>query len=245
MHRLLYLFSALALASEVPSAESLLDRFIEVSGGPAAYESLKSQKVVAEIEFVGQGIKGTTTQLSIHPLRSHTTMELAGLGKMFSGVWDGVVWESSAMQGQRLANGAERSLMLRLNDIQAAANWRKYYSKVETEAEEEVLGERCYRIVSTPQDGGKPEYTWLAKDSGLLRKYRFTLVSPMGEIPMEIEASDYRKVGNLLLPHQTLQSVGPQKISSKIREISLAPDLSPNELEPPAEIKTLIAKQKP
>lgn len=121
----LLLLGCLVKAADLPTAESLLDRFVEATGGKAAYSQLKSQITRTEIEFVGAGIKGTNTSLNVYPNRAHTTMELTGLGKMYSGNWDGNVWESSAMQGQRLVTGAERSMMLRLTDIRAAADWRK------------------------------------------------------------------------------------------------------------------------
>ena len=65
---------------------------IELTGGVASYKTLKSQSIKAEFKFVGQGLKGTTTTLSVYPGRSNTTMELSGLGKIHSGGWDGIVW---------------------------------------------------------------------------------------------------------------------------------------------------------
>jgi hypothetical protein len=65
----------------------------------------------------------------------------------------------------------------------------------------------------------------------------------MGEIPISILVSDYRKVGSFLLPHRSLQSMGPQKMDTKIVEIVLNADIDSSKLEPPAEIKALIAKE--
>lgn len=238
------LLTALASAADLPKGEALMDRFVEATGGAAAYNALKTQTIRAEIEFVGQGIKGTNTTLNIYPEKTLTTMELAGLGKIHSGVWDGTVWESSAIQGQRLAKGEERNLSLRMNDIRAAANWRKYYDSVTTEAEETIEGQACYRVVAKPKDDGKIETSWYAKDTGLVVRTKMTLVSQMGELPLEITVSDYRKVGPFLLPHQSIQQMGPQKIASKIKEIQLDSKLDASQLEPPAEIKALIAKEK-
>lgn len=238
------LIASLASAADLPSAESLMDKFVEATGGKTAYSQLKSQIIRSDIEFVGQAIKGSNTTFSVYPNRVHTTMDLTGLGKMYSGNWDGNVWESSAIQGQRLLTGAERSLMLRLNDIRAAADWRKYYTSLTTEAEETIDGQTCYRVVSIPKDGGKPETSWFLKDSGLVYRTRMTLISQMGEIPLEITVSDYRKVGPFLMPHVSTQQIGPQKMSSKIKEILYDTKIEEAQLEPPAEIKALIAKDK-
>lgn len=236
------LIASVATAADLPTAESLMDKFVEATGGKAAYSQLKSQTVRSEIEFVGQGIKGSSTTLSVYPNRVHTTLELGGIGKMYSGNWDGNVWESSAMQGHRLLTGVERSIMLRLNDIRAAADWRKYYASVTTEAEETVDGKSCFRVVSIPKDGGKPETSWLLKDSGLVYRTRMTLITQMGEIPLEITVGDYQKVGPFLLPHTTTQQIGPQKMSNKILEVRFDSTIEDQQLEPPAEIKALIAK---
>ena len=239
----LILLASTTAAADLPKGEALMDRFVELTGGVASYKGLKSQSVKSEIEFVGQGLKGTTTTLSVHPGRTNTTMELTGLGKIHSGGWDGVVWESSAMQGQRLVKGAERSMMLRLNDIRAAADWRKYYETATTEAEETVEGQACYRVVAKPKDAGKPETSWFSKATGLVVKTEFTLVSAMGELPISILVSDYRKVGAFLLPHRSIQSMGPQKMDNKIIELLINPEIEEAKLEPPADIKALIAKE--
>ena len=240
----LLLLTSFATAADLPSAESLMDGFVKTTGGASAYGALKSQSVRAEVEFLGQGIKGNSTTRSIYPNRTLSTMELAGLGKIHSGIWEGTVWESSAIQGQRLAKGEERNLSLRINDIRAAANWRQYYTSVTTVAEETIDGKTCFRVEAKPKDGGKPEFSWFSKDTGLVVKTKMTMVSPMGELPIEIEVSDYRKVGEFLLPHHSIQSMGPQKILSKIVEIQFNPTIDTTELAPPAEIQALIAKDK-
>ena len=147
------------------------------------------------------------------------------------------------MQGQRLVKGAERNILLRLNDIRAAADWRKYYDSATTEAEETIEGHPCYRVISKPKDGGKPETTWFSKESGLMVKTQFTLVSAMGEVPISILISDYRKAGAFFLPHRFIQSMRLQKMDNKIVEIVLNTDIEEAKLEPPADIKALIAKE--
>ncbi len=244
MIRSLLFFTTLSLvAADLPPAEQILDRYTEATGGAAAYQALRSQRITADIEFVGQGIKGTSTQLALTTGHATTVLELAGLGKMHSGVWNGHVWESSAMQGQRLATGAERDLQIRMNDPQAAIHWRKHYTSVTTEAEEDINGEACYRVLAQPTSG-KPETSWYSKSTGLLVKARVTIVSPMGEIPMEILASDYRPVGPFRIAHKSIQQIGPQKIASTIREAVFNEALEMKQLQPPPEIEALIAKAK-
>lgn len=238
------LLTTMGLAAELPTAEALYDRYIEATGGAKAYRAIRTRMTKADVEFAGQGIKGTNTTWADGNKRSMTVMELQGLGKMYSGVWDGVVWESSALQGQRLAKGVEKSTMLRLNDMQAALDWRKYYSKAVTEAEETVDGVAMYRVVATPNDGGKPETWWFRKDNGLLEKSKMTMVTAMGELPMEIVMKEYKQFGDLLLPVKMVQAVGPQKILTTLVSVEANVEVKPEQLTPPAEIQELIKKEK-
>ncbi|MCX6612431.1 MAG: hypothetical protein NTW74_16460 [Acidobacteria bacterium] len=139
----LILLASTTAAADLPKGEVLMDRFVELTGGVAAYKDLKSQSIKSEIEFVG----------------------------------------------------------------------------------------------------GKPETSWFSKATGLVVKTEFTLVSAMGELPISILVSDYRKVGAFLLPHRSIQSMGPQKMDNKIIELLINPEIEEAKLEPPADIKALIAKE--
>lgn len=238
------LAATLTLAAELPSGETILARYIESTGGEESYRALKSQSIRATIEFVGQGIKGTTLTHTISPGRTRTQMELSGIGKIEAGGIDGLVWEASAVQGPRILKGEERAFQIRLSDLRALLHWQQYFDSLTTEAEESIDGQAAYKVAFKVKSSGKIEYNWYAKDSGLLLKSRFTLVSPMGELPVESTLSDYRKVNGRPIPHKSVQSIGPQKISTTVEELTFNPDLDAATFEPPADIKALAAKQR-
>ncbi len=48
-------------AAQEPAAAAILDRYVEVTGGKAAYLGLKSQTAKGKMEFAGQGITGALT----------------------------------------------------------------------------------------------------------------------------------------------------------------------------------------
>ena len=60
-------------------------------------------------------------------------------------------------------------------------------------------GEDCYKVLLTPATG-KPETQFYSKKSGLLLKTTATAVSPMGEVAVEVEVSDYKNFDGILLP---------------------------------------------
>src|SRR5882724_3473202 len=113
------------VSAPLPKAESILDRYIEVTGGKAIYEMRKSEVTVAKLEMAAQGIKGTLTVFAMAPDKVYTTMELEGVGKIESGVANGVSWEKSFMQGPRIREGAEKVDSLRDATFNAPLHWRK------------------------------------------------------------------------------------------------------------------------
>lgn len=240
----LLLSSFTLVAAELPKADTLMDGYVTATGGAEAYRAIKTMVIKSKIEFAGQGIKGTSTAYNLYPDRTYQVMELGGIGKIETGTWDGTAWQHSAMQGSRLASGEEKQMSLRLANIYRVVDWRKDWATAETEAEEEVEGQPCYRVLLKAHAGGKPVYLWVAKKDGLTIKTRMTMVSPMGELQIDSITSDYRKVGGILLPHKVTQAMGPQKIVSEVEQVLTNEGVDNAKVTPPQEILALMAKEK-
>jgi hypothetical protein len=234
-----------AWSADLPAASGILDRFVEVSGGKAAYEKVKAHTGTGTLEVVGMGLSGKMTVRSAAPGQTRTITELAGLGNIESGVYNGRAWELSPMQGPRLLEGNELKQMLRLTRFNAPIHWRELYANPVTEAEEAVDGKPAYRLRMEPKDGLEPVTAWYDKESGLMVKTRMTISTPMGELPMEITASDYRDAGGVLTPHSMLQTMGPQQIKIVFDSVTVNPDLSDKDFVPPAEIQALLKPKQP
>lgn len=251
MNRTPYLFVAAALATfvtfsparaeELPKADTIMDRYVEVTGGKAAYEKRRSEVMVVEMEFVGKGIKGTLTRYSDSSNNTYSSGQIEGVGKLEEGVYNGQAWENTAMMGPRLKSGDENADAVRESIFNAALNWRTVY-KAETAGEESVNGEDCYKLVLTPIGKGKPQTTYMSKKTGFMVKTRRTMVSPMGEITVEAATSDYKPFGDLLYPSRIVQSVMGNEISLKLIGVKANEDIQKERFEPPAEIKKLMAK---
>jgi hypothetical protein len=106
--------SRLAASDEpLPQAEVILDKFVEVTGGKAAYEKIHNEKFTGTFEFLGKGIKGTITSYRADPNKSYTTVELEGVGTIQDGTDGTTAWQSSSLQGPRVKQGDERAISLR------------------------------------------------------------------------------------------------------------------------------------
>jgi hypothetical protein len=243
MKRLL-LFAALIPAfgaDALPSADSILNRYVEVTGGAAAYNKIKSEIVTGKIEFPALGLKGDMVRYSSGPENYYVTADLAGIGKIESGVSHGVVWENSALQGPRIKTGEERAQAMIEAGLIGAHDWRKLGFKAETAGMEAVDGEDCYKVVLTPREG-KPMTVFFQKKSGLAVKTVAVAASQMGDIPLEAVMSEYKDFNGLLYPVRTLQTAVGQTILYTTDRVEFNPDIPASRFDLPAEVKALAEK---
>ncbi len=73
-----------ALAADPPSGESLMQRFIERSGGAASYANAKNVSMTGTVEIEGRNIGGSVTIIEAGE-KSWTAMDLPGIGKLEEG----------------------------------------------------------------------------------------------------------------------------------------------------------------
>jgi hypothetical protein len=236
--------AGLLAAAELPTPEQVLNRYVEATGGADAYKELKTQTATGTIEFKGMGFSAKIQTFAAKPDNSATIMDLGGMGQVRSGVSNGIAWELSPMQGPRLIEGPEKELSLRTARLDGALRWKELYKDVKVEASEEVAGFTCFRISATPVSGGKPELSWYDSASGLLVKSSVTLVSPMGEMPLETFMDDYRPVGKLRLAHKMTQKAGPQEFTTTIESVQINVDIPASQFAIPPDIEALIKKAK-
>ena len=90
---------AFAQTEELPKAETILDRYVEVTGGKAAYEKRKNAIETGTIEVKAQGLKGTYTRYSAEPAEAYSVAEIEGVGKIEDGIHNGIAWDKNPMLG--------------------------------------------------------------------------------------------------------------------------------------------------
>lgn len=233
--------TAAAADEALPKAETIMDRYIEVTGGKAAYEKRKTEIVTMNMELVGKGITGTVTHWADVSNNTFESADLQGIGRADGGVYNGVVWDNSAMMGPRLKTGIEKAEAIRDATFNAPLYWRKLYSKVETAGVEPVGGEDCYKVVATPAEG-KPETIYFSKKTGLIVKQTGARTTAMGEILADTMLEDYKAFGGVLQPMKRTQSMMGQQILLTVVDVKTNAEIPKDRFEPPAEVKALIDK---
>jgi hypothetical protein len=225
----------------LPKGEDILDKFVEVTGGKAAYEKVHNEKSTGTFEFVGKGVKGTLTSYRAEPNKMYTRVELENIGAIEHGSDGETAWTLSALQGPHVAQGEERALALREATLREPLLWRKLYKSAETAGVENVDGAACYKVVLTPNEG-KPETQYYDKKSNLLVKMTMTVVSQMGEIPTEMVVSNYKEQDGLLSPRKTRNKMLGQEFETTVSQVDYNIDMPKDRFDLPNEIKALAKK---
>jgi len=223
---------------KAPTAEKILDRFVEVTGGLKAYDAIENRKSAASLSIPAQGMTFTITMWSARPNQVYSVIENAMIGKIEKGVSGDVVWEKSIMTGPIIKEGAERENTLRDSVFERYIYWRDSFEKVELQGEETVGGIDCWKVLLTPEAG--EVYTmFFEKESGLLARVDTTAETEMGRIPVEAYLSDYREAGGIKVAYKTVIKVIGQERVFTTTSIEQNIDMPEGIFDLPEEIKAL------
>lgn len=224
-----------AAGADLPSGTSLLDRFVEVTGGKQTYAGHKTEVARGSVEMAAMGIKGRLVRYAAEPDHYLVVMEIPGIGRVLSGVKDGVAWELTDLMGARVKSGIERAEALREARFNSYAVWRDLYTKVETTGEEAVDGEDCYKVVMTPAEGSA-ETLYLSKKTGLGIKLTVTATTQMGDLPAEMRFADYKRFGGVLMPTRITEKSAGQEIVIVLDSVEVNAAIQANQFDLPPEV---------
>jgi len=228
-------------AEALPTAASILDRYVEVTGGKAAYQKHKTQVMQGVLAFAAQGITGKLTRYAAGPDKEYSVAELGQIGKIESGYSNGVAWEKSALLGPRLKSGEEFVLAQREAYFNQELEWRTIYPKVETKGLENAEAQECYKLILTPKSG-RPETRFYSKATGLLVKTTMTGTSPMGDVNVEVTTFDYKSFDGVLYPAHSKHKAAGQDLDMVITSITFDEPIPNEYFDVPAEIKAKLPK---
>ncbi len=231
----------LAPAQDLPTGESILDRYVEVTGGKGAYDKIHNEVAKGTMELTGKNVKGTIVSYQAEPNKDYSAVDIEGVGKVESGTDGTVAWENSAIAGPRIKTDVERDEMIRASAFNAHLNWRIMYDKVETAGSETVEGEDCSKVVLTPKSG-RPETEYYSKKTGLLVKTASVNTTQMGDLPTEALVKDYKEVSGVKMAFTRVNRLAGQEIQVHLDSIEINADIPKDRFDLPEAIKALLRK---
>jgi hypothetical protein len=230
-----------AAAQDLPSGESILQRYVDVTGGKAAYDKIHNEVAKGTMELTGKNVRGMIVSFEAEPNKNYSAVDIEGVGKVESGTDGTVAWENSAIAGPRIKTDVERDEMIRASVFNAHLSWQTLYQKVETTGSETIDGDECYRVVLTPKSG-RPETEYYSKKTGLLVKTSNVNTTQMGEVATEGFVKDYKDVSGVKMAFTRVNRVAGQEIQVHLDTIEVNAEIPKDRFELPEEIKALLRK---
>lgn len=225
------------IGDQLPSADSILDRYIEVTGGAEAYERKTSEIMRGTMEIRAAGLAGQL-EIQTRPGLQYTRIELPQVGVVESGVIDGIAWESNPIAGPRILAGSEAELSVRSAQPTGPLHLKEQFSEIETVGIEEVGGEPAYRVQLTGDAIAMTNF--YSVDSGLLLKMQTTVDTPLGAIPVEQMVDEYSDFGGVLTPSRLSVNQAGSLVVITLNSAEANVDIPDERFDPPEAVQALL-----
>jgi zinc protease len=229
---------------DLPTADEVIAKFIEKTGGIDKYKAIKSMSQSGTISLPAAGLSGTMKMMAAAPNKILVKVSLPGAGDEKSGSDGETVWSDSTMTGRRILSGKEREQILLEADFRRLYDPASVYESLKVVGTDEVEGEKCYKVEVVKKSGDK-QFDYYSAESGLQLKADIKTQSPMGALNIETYIEDYKDVGGILMPHKMTQKFvdNGMEMQVEMSEIKINPDLEEDTFELPADIQKMVDKK--
>lgn len=234
--------ASLGSAADMPAGESLMQHYIDRSGGEEAYRSAKNMAMSGTVEMPAQNIKGTVSIFE-EGEKSYTVMEFAGIGKVEGGFDGETAWENSVVAGPRVLEGDEKLEAKRAATLSLITAWRDVYKEARTVGSVDIDGKPAWKVEMTAKEG-KPETFYFDRDSGMLVRISAVHSTPLGDIAGESTMADFRPVNGILTPFQLTETAVNQSFVMHFSNIAYNVSLPKDRFDLPEGVKALSTRKK-
>jgi outer membrane lipoprotein-sorting protein len=226
--------------AQLPSGESLMDNYVRATGGKEAQEKIRSFTAKGMLIFGGLGLKGNLIIYVRQPNLRRTVVEIMNIGKIEEGSDGKYNWQMDPIMGAKLKDSSDDDLSsgLDIGDV----DWRKTYKSATTQGQEKVNGKDTYKVKLEAKKGGS-ETRYFDKTTGYCVRLKKAAKSDLGNLNVDMDIGEYKKVGDIVCPHLLTINMLGQKVEMKLTEIKLNVDLPDSQFTPPDAVKELIKKK--
>lgn len=200
------------------SAEQIIEKSIEASGGRARMARLTSTYASGTLEFTGPGMHGKMEVYAKAPNKQLVVMTLEGIGELRQAFDGQVGWVQHPSGEIQEVSGAALEDMRRSAVFGAALQWRELYPQAELIGEENVGDRKAYAIRLTPASG-RPVTRYIDAQTFFLVREAGTRETPQGALEMTVDFADYRDVSGIQMPFYIRQVMPNVEIVVKITTI--------------------------
>jgi hypothetical protein len=186
-----------ATASALPSAQEIIEKYIQALGGDAAIQKIETRVDTGSLEITSRNMHSKIETYRKTPDKILTVVH--GPRGDTSQNYNGTIgWQQRGGEVQDLSGDD----LARVKDSAAfvpGMNLKKNYAHLEVKDTAKIDGHEAYRIISSGASGSGAEYYFDAQ-SGLLVRISTEVDSPLGSIPEDAYYEDYRDVSGVKVP---------------------------------------------
>lgn len=207
-------------------AEEVLNRYVEVTGGREAYQSIRTMVIRGYGSLGGRPM--TMQEYRAVPGRYYAVADVPAIGTIEQGAEGNIAWTAIHTK-PKLLTGEARMKVLCDAAIDHDIRWRDFFSSAECTGTEQFAGRQCNKIVMTPRDGD-PIIRYYDVETGYL----------LGQegAGQQIRLSDYRQHGGIMLPTHLTMQMGGAQMDVTVGEVEINQDIPDFRLALPPEIKS-------
>jgi outer membrane lipoprotein-sorting protein len=202
-----------------PSADQVLDKYIQAIGGQAAYEKVTTRAMKGSVEIPDDNVTGTAQLIAKAPDRFRLTMDIPGYGLVETVVQGDQGWEKNPDSGVHAMSRTDLDFAKRDHTFYRETRLKELYPKMGSPTADKLNDRAVYVIEATPASG-PAEKMYFDAETGLLLKHDFERVTlEDGIVQYEVLYSDYRDVDGLNLPATIEQRSPDSTMILKFTEI--------------------------
>ncbi len=210
-----------AKAAVALSAEQILDKYIEATGGRDAYQKHTTVVMKGNVEVTGAGLNGLFESYNVAPNLLSSTIVLGGYGTVRQ-IYDGTHgWEASTLTGTRELDGVELALLQRQATFNADVKWREVWKSVELLGTQQSDNRPVYAVKLTPKEGqGNPVTNFYDTETFLIVKSETVVATEAATVPVTVMLSDYRPIAGVKVPFKTVQQLPTVTLQITLTEVT-------------------------
>ncbi|MFL6215809.1 MAG: hypothetical protein ACJ74J_18140 [Blastocatellia bacterium] len=205
-------------STPLPSAEQIVNKYVQALGGKAAIEKITSRQATGTFELPAMGVSAPVTMYSKAPNKTVLTIDITGFGVIQRGYNGTVGWEVNPQTGNRELSGGELAQIKLGSDFYRDIKLAQIFPKMTVKGIEKVGGNDAYVIEGTSADG-LTETMYFDTQSGLVVRTDMATDSPQGKMNVSSYSSDYRDVDGVKVPFTIRQSTPTIEITIKLDSV--------------------------
>lgn len=198
------------------TAESVIDKYIEVIGGREKLNNIEDKIMILKGATEGMDINLTISQKAPNKLFQELDFTV---GKQTT-VFDGEKGKVEGMGQVQMLEGEQLEELKYQAKINSFLNYAKDGVLLELKGIENIKGKDAYRMILTASTGKKYTHYYDVETGYKIREVS-EITTPQGSFTQSIDLEDYQEVDGVKYPFKLVQKMGPRSVELKVESIKV------------------------